>query len=138
MTITHRIKLGSGTWDAALRLETSIRHNVGNIDRRANEADVQTENNAGLNSYLRLLTDNGFNPTDQGDVVEPTPDPTPPPPTPDEITRDAEVATAFNTVMEAEIVRIRALVETEYDNIKSTTEAFKMGFDIKHLRQRAR
>lgn len=138
MTITHRIKLGSGTWEAALRLETSIRHNVGNIDRRTNEADVQTENTPGLNSYLRLLSDNGFNPTDQGSVVEPPPEPTPPPPNPDEITRDAEVATAFNTIMAAEDARIRALVEAEYDNIKSTTEAFKMGFDIKHLRQRAR
>ena len=138
MTVTHRIKLGRGTWDSALRLETGLRLNVGNIDRVANEADVQGANVGDINSYLTLLTDNGFNPTDLGSVTEPPPEPTNPPPTRDELTRDAEVATAFNTIMEAEIVRLRGLVEAEYDNIKSTTEAFLMRFDIKHLRQRAR
>ena len=138
MTVTHRIKLGRGTWDSALRLETQIRLNVGKIDRTTNEADVQTANVADKDLYLTLLTDNGYNPTDLGSVTEPPPEPTPPPPTRDELTRDAEVATAFNTVIEAEIARIRGLVEAEYDNIKSTTEVFLMRFDIKHLRQRAR
>ena len=138
MTITHRIKLGNGTWESALRLETRIKVNVGNIDRRTNEADVQARNIGDINSYITLLTDNGFDPTDQGNVVEPPPEPTPPPPTADELTRDSEVATAFNTVIESEITRIRALVETEYGNIKTTNEVFLMKFDIKHLRQRAR
>jgi hypothetical protein len=138
VTVTHRIRLGRGTWDSALRLETQIRLNVGKIDRNTNEADVQTANVADKDSYLTLLTDNGYNPTDLGSVVEPPPEPIPPPPTRDELTRDAEVATAFNTIIEAEDARIRGLVEAEYDRIKTTTELFLMRFDIKHLRQRAR
>lgn len=138
MTVTHKIKLGRGSWDSALRLDSPVRVNVGNVNRETNEADVQAQNLADINSYITFLSDNGFNATDQGSVTEPPPIPPTPPPTRDELTRDTEVATAFNTVMEAEIDRIRTLVATEYDNIKSTTEAFKMGFDIKHLRQRAR
>jgi hypothetical protein len=136
MTVTHKIKLGNGTWDSALRLEAPV--NVGNVNRRTNEADVQARNVGDINSYLTLLTDNGFNPTDLGDVPEPPPEPTPPPPTRDELTRDEEVATAFNTIMEAQITQFKTAVETAYDLIKTTALPFEMKFDIKHLRQRAR
>jgi hypothetical protein len=108
MTVTHKIKLGNGTWDSALRLEAPV--NVGNVNRRTNEADVQARNVGDINSYLTLLTDNGFNPTDLGDVPEPPPEPTPPPPTRDELTRDEEVATAFNTIMEAQITKFKTAV----------------------------
>lgn len=132
-----RIKLGAGTWDSALNIKAQIPVNIGAIDRTANEANVQASNQGQITAYVQLLTNEGFNPTNLGSVPEPPP-PTPtPPPTPDEITRDQEVATAFNTIIEGEIARIRALVETEYNNISTTAEPFIMGFDIKHLRQRA-
>jgi hypothetical protein len=138
MTVTHRIKLGQGTWDSAINvMRAQVPVNVGNIDRRANEADVQGRNDAQITTYLQQLTTNDFQPTDLGNVVEPPPEPPLPQPTPDEITRDEQVKTAFDTMMVNEIARLDALAIIEYDAIKTTTEPYLRKFDIKHLRQRA-
>jgi len=138
MTVTNRLKLGQGTWDSAIR-EVTFQVNIGNIDRTLNEADVQGTDIAQINAYMVELDNAGFDTvTDLGDVPEPTP-PTPEtPPTPDEITRDQEVATAYNKCMVDEIARLDALALIEYDLIKTTTEPYLRKFDITHLRQRAR
>ncbi len=136
--VTNRIALGNGTWDGALRLDAQIPVSVGSISSDRLQANVQAANQGQITAYEAFLTANGYQPTNLGNVPEPPP-PTPPtPPTPDEITRDAEVATAFNTIMEAEISNFTALVAAEYANISTTAEPFLMKFDIKHLRQRAR
>lgn len=137
MTVTNRLKLGQGSWDSAIR-EVTFPVNIGNIDRTANEADVQGIDIAQINAYMVELDNAGFDTvTDLGDVPEPTP-PTPdPPPTPDEIARDAEVATAFDVCMVDEIARLDALALIEYDAIKTTALPYLRKFDITHLRQRA-
>ncbi len=136
MTVTNRLKLGQGTWDSAIR-EVIFPVNIGNIDCIPNEADVQGTDIAQIDAYIIELDTNGFDTvTDLGDVVEPTP-PTPPPaPTPDELTRDQEVATAFDKCMVDEIARLDAITLIEYDLIKTTTEPYLRKFDITHLRQR--
>jgi len=136
--ISNRIKLGNGTWDAALRLESGIEVNVGNINTDRTEADISGDTTTEITACIATLNSNGFNPTDLGSVTPPTPITPDTPPTADELTRDSEVVTAFNTVMDAEVARIKALVNTEYDNISTTTEPFKIPFDIKHLRQRVK
>jgi len=135
--IGNRVKLTNGSWDSALQLVHTIPVNVGNFDSIRMEADVTAELQADVNSYIALLVTEGFGATDEGAITPPVP-PTPPtPPTADEITRDAEVATAFDTMMVAEIARLDALALVEYDLIKTTAEAYLRKFDIKHLRQRA-
>jgi len=135
--IGNRIQLTDGNWDSALNLVHTIPVNVGNIDSTRMLADVTAELQADVTSYVALLNTEGFGATDQGAITPPVP-PTPPtPPTADEITRDAEVKTAFNTMMVAEIARLDALALIEYDLIKTTAEAYLRKFDIKHLRQRA-
>lgn len=137
MTVANRIQLGQGTWEAVTIMGITDPVNIGNINHITQEADVSAETQADIIACIATLTTNGFAPIDLGSITPPT-QPTPPtPPTADEITRDAEVKTAFNTVMDAEIARLDALALIEYDLIKTTAEAYLRSFDIKHLRQRA-
>jgi len=58
------------------------------------------------------------------------------PPTADEITAEAELKTAFNTVMQAKRDAFWTDIETEYNIIKTTAEPFRRYTDLKHLRQK--
>ncbi len=136
--VTNRIALGNGTWDGALRINSQIPVNVGNISADRLQADVQAANQGQITAYEAVLTTNDYQPNNLGDVPDP-PTPTPiPPPTADEITRDAEVVTAFNTIMEQQIASFTALIAAEYATIATTAEPFLLKTDIKHLRQRLR
>ncbi len=59
-----------------------------------------------------------------------------PTPTPDELQRDLEVNTAFNTIMQEDEDAFWTRVETEYNNIKTTTEAFQRTVMLKKEVQR--
>ncbi len=137
MTVANRIRIDSGTWNAVINGGLTDPVNIGNIDHTANEADISAELQEDITACITTLTDAGYQPVDLGSVTPPTSPPPETPPTADELTRDAEVNTAFNTVIDAEIARLDALVLIEYDLIKTTTEAYLRKFDIKHLRQRA-
>ncbi len=137
MTVANRIRIDLGTWNAVINGGLTDPVNIGNIDHNANEADISAELQENITACITSLTDAGYQPVDLGSVTPPTQPPSETPPTADELTRDAEVNTAFNTVMDAEIARITDLVNTEYDLIKTTAELFLLKFDIKHLRQRA-
>ncbi len=135
--VTDRIALGHSNWDNAINtIKAQVPVNIGNISADRLQADVTGDNQGVIVAYEAVLTSQGFIPTNLGNVPQPPP-PTPtPPPTADEITRDAEVVTAFNTIMDAKITAWIAEVEVEYNNIATTAEPFLLKSDIKHLRQR--
>jgi len=132
----ERIELGRGTWDAALREPSRESVNVGNISSNRLEADVHADTQIILDAYKAELTAIGYQPTVLNTVADPVnpPDDTP---TPDEITAAAELRTAFNTIMQQETDDLWTRIETEYNNIRTTTEPFFKYTELKHLRQRS-
>jgi len=89
-----------------------------------------------LNKLKTEANARGFEFTILGNApAEPVSSPSTPTPV-DEITAQAELRTAFNTIMQEETDALWTRIETEYNNIRTTSEPFFKYTDFKHLRQR--